>query len=338
MTEKNYGGANSFGFKDKPLKGNSETSMSVSSKKDKKELVKSELSPKVIENYLKAGSIVAQIRKELNTIVKKDVLLIDIAEKIEARIVELGGKPAFPVNTSIDEIAAHYTPIVDDKTVASGLLKVDFGVEVGGFIADNAVSFDFSEGKIHQEMIDFNNKLLDETLDQLEIGSPMKTIGNKVSELISSNGKYKIIRNLSGHSVEEDSIHAGLTILNTPNESSKELKDIAIAVEPFLTTGLGEIYEGRNSEIYLLQSDRVPRDKEARKLLDFIKENYRTKPFCKRWLIKAGLEKINFPLLMLVRDGIVYNFPALIERDKKPVSQAEHTVLFADKVYITTKN
>ncbi|VVB80423.1 Methionine aminopeptidase [uncultured archaeon] len=337
MTEKNYGGANSFGYKGSSAQKSGSSASSVKSdKKEKKEVVKTAISQDVIDCYLKAGKICAEVREYTKKIVKKDVNVLEIAEKIEAKIEELGGSNAFPVNISIDEVAAHYTPILDDKIVASGLFKVDFGVEVDGYIADNAISFDLTDDKRYTEMIKVNEKALNDALDLLEIGSSVKVIGNTISKVVSDSG-YKIITNLSGHSLNQDDLHAGLTISNLPNQNEFPLEDIAIAIEPFLTTGKGEIYEGKPSEIYILQADKLPRDRDARKVLEFIKENYRTKPFCKRWLQKAGLPKVNFALSMLVRDGILHNFGVLIEKDKKPVSQAEHSVLFADKVYVYTR-
>ena len=69
------------------------------------------------------------------------------AEQIEGKIRELGGKPAFPVNLSINEIAAHYTPAYNDETKADGLLKVDIGVQIEGAIADTAFSLDLTKDK-----------------------------------------------------------------------------------------------------------------------------------------------------------------------------------------------
>jgi len=286
---------------------------------------------------MKAGEISKKVDSYIRTIVKKDVLLIEIAEKIEDKIIELGGKIAFPTNLSIDENAAHYTPTIGDTTKAGGLLKVDYGVEVEGFIADRAIAFDLTDDKRYDEMIKLNEFALESALNKLEVGSSVKIIGNTISEIVEKDGRFKIIKNLAGHGLDEDNIHSGLTVSNLKNENNFELKDMAIAIEPFLTTGRGEIYEGKPSEIYVLSEEKLPRDKDARNLLEFISENYRTKPFCKRWLVKAGLTKFNFALSLLIKEGIVYNFPVLVEKEKKPVSQAEHTVIFADKVYITTK-
>jgi len=112
---------------------------------------------------------------------------------------------------------------------------------------------------------------------------------------------------------------------------------MAIAIEPFLTTGVGEVYESSPSEIYMLQEDRKIRDNDARKILEFIKQNYKTRPFCKRWLEKKSFPKLNFSLSIMTKQGILHNFPVLVEKSKKPVSQAEHTILITDKVTVTTK-
>ena len=338
MTEKNYGGANSFGMKDKNVKNkHGAAEVKVVDKKEKAEIELSEMSDKEIKSYMKAGEISKELDVFIHGIVKKDVLLLEIADKIEDKIIELGGKIAFPTNLSIDENAAHYTPIIGDTTKASGLLKVDYGVEVEGFIADRAISLDLTDDKRHSDMIKLNEWALESALNELKIGSPVKIIGNTISSIVQKDGRFKVITNLSGHGLDEDNIHPGLTVSNLKNENNYELKDVAIAIEPFLTAGKGEIYEGKPSEIYVVSEERLPRDRDARKLLEFITNNYRTKPFCKRWLAKAGLTKFNFALSLLIKERILYNFPILIEKDKKPVSQAEHTVIFADKVWVTTK-
>lgn len=334
MTEKQYGGASKHGFSGKIDNkiSNSDFVLKINEKNNLNIDFQDNLDEETIESYKKAGKIVQEVRKFTEKIVKKDVLLIEIADKIEKKILDLGGDCAFPVNTSIDEIAAHYTPVVNDETKATGLLKIDFGVSVNGFIADNAMSFDLTENNEFQDMINLNELALKEVLDSLEFGDTISKIGNKVSEIVKKDGRFRIIHNLSGHSLAEDEIHAGLTIPNHENENSTELSEIAIAIEPFLTTGKGEIYEGKPSDIFMLQNtERQPRERDARKLLEFIKSEFSTRPFCKRWLNESkDLKGISwrFGLTSLVREGIVYNFPVLVEKDKKPVSQAEHSIIF----------
>lgn len=289
-----------------------------------------------IDLYLKAGEIAKQVVDFAKGFISEDMNLEEIADKIEGKIVELGGVPAFPVNLSIDEVAAHYTPVPGDEDVAGGLLKVDLGVSVEGFIADTAFSLDLSEEGVFNEMIEINEKALNSALDSLGVGSPVSKVGEGISNVVKGTG-FTIIKNLTGHELGENSVHAGLTIPNTINGNSRALRDIAFAVEPFLTEGVGEVYEGKPSDIFMLVSGGNVRDASARKILKFIKENYSTRPFCSRWLVKEGFEKVAYSLKLLAREGILHNFPVLVEKSKKPVSQAEHTILITDKVYVSTR-
>src|SRR3989339_515922 len=67
----------------------------------------------------KAGKIAKEVKDYAKSFIKKDMSLLEIAEKIENKIIELGGKMAFPTNLSINEIAAHYTPAHNDETIES---------------------------------------------------------------------------------------------------------------------------------------------------------------------------------------------------------------------------
>lgn len=295
-----------------------------------------------IESYKKAGFIAKEVVAFAKETIKPDMLLIEIANNIDEKITELGAKPAFPVNLSLNEIAAHYTPGNDDKTKAEGLLTIDLGVEINGYIADTAFSLDLTKEKKFQEMINLNQEALEKALSIIKPGIEVGKIGTSIQGTIEKYNKknstnFSIIKNLSGHSLGKNLIHAGLTVSNYENQKSTILTNIAIAIEPFLTTGRGEIYEGKPSEIFMLQKESGnPRDSDARKLLAFIKEEYKTKPFCKRWLEKEGFKKIDFSLRTLTRENILHNFPVLIEKTKQPVSQAEHTVLITEGAEVTT--
>lgn len=294
------------------------------------------------EAYILAGKIAREASDFAKKFVKPGMKLIDIAEKIEGKIVELGGGLGFPVNLSLNEVAAHYTPSSNDETIAEGILKIDLGVEIEGFIADTAFSLDLTSDKKFSEMIKLNEDVLSEALEIIKPGTKVGEIGNTIYGKIEefnkkNNSKYSVITNLSGHSLDENEIHAGLTIPNYRNNNENELEDIAIAIEPFITTGIGEIYEGKDSEIFMLQSELQTRDPDARKILKFIKENYKTRPFCKRWLEKQGFAKLGFSLKILSQRDIIHNFPVLIEKSKMPVSQAEHSVIINKEAVVSTR-
>ncbi len=289
---------------------------------------------------LQAGKIASQVKAYARTIVKKGTPLLDIAEKIEARISELGGKPAFPVNLSMNEIAAHYTPSHDDKTLAHGLLKVDFGVHIDGWTADNAFSVDLENSEENKKLIESSEQSLKKALDAIKLNISTDKIGAIIQETIESYGFSPII-NLSGHSMEQYDLHAGITIPNIDDGRDIKLKEGLYAIEPFATPGSGKVRDGRPSGIYELKNEKSPRSPLARELLQFIKKEYDTLPFCSRWIIKSFGSKALFGLRELEAAGILHQFAQLVEVSSNAggtkVSQAEETIFIEkDEVIVTT--
>lgn len=297
----------------------------------------------VIDSYVRAGNIAREIKKFVENFVKKDMKLIDIALAIDDKIAKFGATPAFPVNLSIDEVAAHFTPDLSCEKKAGGLLKVDIGVCVDGYIADTAISIDLTGGE-HKHLLEANRLVLSNVEKIVKPKMKLNEVGIAVEEALlkfnSDNGtNFSIVRGLCGHSLGKDTIHAGITIPNYKNPSETILDEIAFAVEPFLTYGRGEIYEGAGGGIFALSKVGAKvRDSYSREILAFIEENYKTRPFCTRWLEKAGFRKLRFVLSIFEKQGILKQYPLLIEKTKSAVSQFENTFLIANEnVLITTR-
>ena len=309
------------------------------------------------EKILKAGKIASQAKDYAKTIVKPGVPLLEIAEKIEGEIIKHGGKPAFPVNLSINNIAAHYTPSHDDKTLAYGLLKVDFGVHVDGWTADNTFSVDLENSDENKKLIETSETALKKAIKLIEekvvnkkgVGnSAIKSsallgdvttdeIGAAIQGTIESHGFSPII-NLCGHSMKRYELHGGITIPNIDDGRNVKLKEGLYAIEPFATPGSGKVRDGRPSGIYELTSEKNPRSPLAREVLEFIKKEYNTLPFCSRWIVKALGTRALFGLRELEANGNLHHFNQLIEISGAKVSQAEHTILVEkDKVTVTTE-
>jgi methionyl aminopeptidase len=288
------------------------------------------------EKILKAGEIAKEVKSWIKPQIKKGMPLFEIAEKIENKIVELKGKPAFPTNLSINEIAAHYTPSYNDETKASGLLKVDFGVHVDGWIADTAFSVDLENSEENKKLIEASKQALKNAIKEAEKGTAVGEIGRTIQETIESY-EFSPIVNLTGHEMEEYELHGGLTIQNIRNSRTEKLDKGLYAIEPFATNGSGKIYEGKSSGIYVLVDGRNVRSPEARKVLDFIGDEYHTLPFCSRWIIKKFGIKSLFSLKQLEDNGNLHQYPQLVEASHAKVSQAENTILVDDKVIVTSE-
>jgi len=289
-------------------------------------------------DILKAGEIAKQVREFARSIVVKDKKLLEIAEAVEAKIVELGGEPAFPVNLSINEIAAHYTPSYDDEALAYGLLKVDFGVHVNGWVADTAFTIDLENNEENRKLIEAAEAGLNNVLKFVNKDSTLGEMGGVIEKTINDFGFSPII-NLSGHSMEEYDLHAGITIPNIDNKSEEKIGEGLFAIEPFATNGGGKVNDGRASGIYALINSKNVRGEIAREVLDFIVDEYSTLPFCSRWLVKKFGTKALIGLRQLEQNGNLHSFAQLVEVNRGKVAQAEHTILVEKgEVIVTTRN
>jgi methionyl aminopeptidase len=289
-----------------------------------------------IENYRKAGEIAQEAVKFARTIIKKSAPLLETAEKIEKKICELGGKPAFPVNLSINEVAAHYTPSHDDSAVAHGLLKVDIGVHINGAIADTALSVDLENSSENKKLIEAAEKAINSALETAKPKIQVNQIGKAIHHEITESG-FSPVRNLSGHELGEYMIHAGLTIPNYDNNNPILLEEGAYAIEPFSTTGVGIVQDGKPSGIYRLEERKAIRDSLAREILNHIEKEYKTLPFCSRWIVKKFGTRAIRSLKLMEQSDIIHQYPQLVEKSGKPVAQAEHTIIITDKAEVTTR-
>lgn len=289
------------------------------------------------KKIIQAGKISKQVKQYAREIIKKGVPLIKIADLIDEKIFDLGAKPAFPINLSINEIAAHYTPSADDETLVHGLLKVDIGIQIDGWIADSAFSLDLENSEENKKIIEASKQALENVEKSINSKSKISEIGRIIETTIRSKNLNPIV-NLTGHSMDKYDLHSGASIPNIDNHSDFKLGEGIYAIEPFATNGVGKVKDGKPSGIYILQNQKNTRSPIARELLKQIINEYSTLPFCSRWLVRRYGTKALFGLKQLEQEGILYQFPQLVEISGGIVSQAENTFLIKkNEVIITTK-
>lgn len=268
------------------------------------------------EKTIEAGRIASEVAKYAKDIIKPGMPLLEIAEKIEAKIKELGGEPAFPVNLSINEIAAHYTPSNDDIITAAGLLKVDLGVHVDGWIADTAFSLDMEGNIENKALIETAEKCLSNALKIAKKDVLVGEIGKEIYRTAISSNMMPII-NLSGHEIDRYDLHAGITIPNKDEKKATKLGNGIYAIEPFVTFGDGRVHDGKPSEIYLLLNSKNVRSPIAREILTHVIDEYGSLPFCSRWLVKEFGEKAKVGLRELTAQGNLHRYAELVEDSKE---------------------
>ena len=277
-----------------------------------------------IDCYREAGAILAETMTEARSMVEPGVTQLEVAEYAEDAIREAGAGLAFPVNISINEEASHATPARDDETTfGEEMVCLDIGVHVDGYIADAAVTVDFTGT---DELVEAAEQALDAAINVVGPGVEVGAVGREIEAIIDSYG-YTPILNLSGHGVERYDAHTGPNIPNRAVDRSVELSvgDV-IAIEPFATDGRGKVGEGAVEEIYEQVGDGTVRDRRARQVLDEL-ERFEELPFAARWLDNSRAE---MALRRLKMADIVKGYPVLKEADGQLVSQAEHTLIVTE--------
>ena len=284
-----------------------------------------DLTDEKFEKHREAGEILAQVREETADRVEVGTSHLEIAEYAEDRIRELGGEPAFPVNISIDEEAAHATPEPgDDSTFGEEMINLDIGVHVDGWLADTAVTVDLSG---HPELAEAPAEALDAALEVIEPGVHTGEIGAEIESVIDGYG-YNPVVNLSGHGLGHWEQHTDPNVPNRAVESGVELEvGDTVAIEPFATDGGGKVNEGSDEEIFSLEREASVRNRDARQALEQIVEEFKTLPFARRWL---DTRRAEMALRRLEQQGVVHGYPVLKEDDGFLVSQKEHTIIVTE--------
>ncbi|MBO4763989.1 MAG: type II methionyl aminopeptidase, partial [Candidatus Methanomethylophilaceae archaeon] len=126
-----------------------------------------------------------------------------------------------------------------------------------------------------------------------------------------------------GHQIDYWALHAGYSI--PPYDAGDETLIQAgqtFAVEPFATNGAGEIRNGKPGNIVRFVRDRKVADPKAAEFVEYVKEEFRTFPFCARSCDFPDAEK---HVKALVRHGVLSSYAELVEVKGGIVSQHEYT-------------
>jgi methionyl aminopeptidase len=286
-----------------------------------------------LEKFRLSGKILRETREEMRSQVKENMPIIDVCEKVEGLIRAKGGKPAFPCNVSINEVAAHYTSPPGDtlRIPEASTVKVDLGVQVDGYVTDTAFTVCFNaEGR---SMAATAELALKTAIDNIHGNMGLGKIGGLIENTIKNRG-FKPVSNLTGHSVGRYLIHAGTSIPNVAQFSTTKVRTGEVyAIEPFVTLpdAIGRVDDSPQTTIYRLLKAKSVKDEAAKKLLKYIEANFRTLPFAERWLIgviPAAQHKSAFKELLSSKS--IMGYPVFVEASRKPVAQAEHTILIKD--------
>ena len=310
-------------------KSNSETQ----EEKSKEELEKEEEDRIKLESLRKAGEIAQNVKKDIKPKIKVGTSALEIVSMTEAKIEELGGLCAFPVNLCINNIAAHYTsPLKDDGLIINeaDLVKIDLGVHIDGYIVDTAFTINFNEDESLENIVQSTEVALDAAKMMVKPKVNTRDLGKKIEDIVRGF-KYNPIKELGGHQIERWTVHGKKQLPELGSQGGDIMEEGEVfSIEIFASTGEGSVHNTQYSHIYELNpySGRVPlRRKASKQLLGYVNKNYKTLPFAERWLGKEFRMGVAFGLQELVQQGKLQAHFVLAEKKGVFVAQTEETII-----------
>jgi len=291
------------------------------------------LSEEALQKHRRAGKIASEVREEMRRSVHEGMPILDVCEKAESRICERGGRPAFPCNVSINEIAAHYTsPPKDTRTIPKdSLVKIDLGVHVDGYIADTATTVCFNPE--YETLVHTAEAALEKAVESLRAGLFAAKFGATIEGVVKARG-FRVVSNLTGHKIGRYLIHAGKSLPNVFHVSASRVKlGEVYGVEPFVTLAEadGKVENAPEAHIFRFLKRKSVKNTYSKRLLSYIQKSFLSLPFTERWLqgcVPSNHYKAAFSELLSSKSIMAY--PVFVEASGKPVAQAEHTVLIVE--------
>ncbi len=297
----------------------------------------------VIDSYLKAGKAVGHALALGQKIARPGTNIKDLADILEQDILDRADGWAFPANIGLDHYAAHYSPIIDDPILLpeEGLLKIDLGGHVDGFIADAAVTVNL--GKTQGLYADLCSAVIDALYAVIKLAKPgvnVRDLGAVIQTEIEKYPNIRPVSNLGGHGLGQWDLHSAPFVPNVANSGDNYIlkEGDQIAIEPFATNGYGAIKNGKDLTIFEVKNihkkKNLPQIEKLR--LQKFKKKFGKLPFSPRWIDFMPQNQINAAILKYYRQGILSGYHVFEERAKGIVSQQEHTLLITKEGAIPT--
>jgi methionyl aminopeptidase len=206
--------------------------------------------------YLKAiGRICAEtLRKMINT-TRAGMTTHELDEIGRALLETEGAKSApqamynFPGATciSVSPVIAHGIP--GEHVLRAGeLIHIDVSAELDGYFADTGASMVVSKRERNLEkLLDATRTALTKALHAAKAGNPLNGIGRTVQNEARKRG-YNVIYDLTGHGIGHRLHESPSEVLNFHNPNDRRLLNdgLVLAIEPFLTTGIGRTVTGKD--------------------------------------------------------------------------------------------
>jgi methionyl aminopeptidase len=205
-------------------------------------------SQKDIESLKAIGRICAETLRKMMNVTRAGMTTRELDEIGRAFLEAEGARSApevtynYPAATciSVSPVIAHGIP--DGHVLREGeLIHIDVSAELDGYYADTGASLVVSKrDRSLEKLLDATRATLTKALRAAKAGNLLNGIGRTVEAEARKRG-YNVIYDLTGHGIGRRLHENPKEILNFYNPGDQRVLNerLVLAVEPFLTTGVG---------------------------------------------------------------------------------------------------
>ena len=206
--------------------------------------------PAEIERMRRSGALLRQVHQAVEDAVKPGVSTMDLERVAEAKIRELGAKPAFKgyqkypacLCTSVNEEVIHGIPS-ERKVLREGdVVSVDCGLLVDGYYSDAAVTYPVGTlSEAARKLLHTTQASLEHAIREAQVGATLGDIGAAVQEMCEAEG-YGVVREFVGHGIGR-SMHEDPQVPNygRRGKGQKLKAGMVLAIEPMINAGTAEV-------------------------------------------------------------------------------------------------
>ena len=281
------------------------------------------------QQYKESGRITNEVRPLVQSAVKPGVKFLEVCDLVKHEVESRGGHLAFPTGIGVNQVTAHYAPQDGDESQfkEDDLVKVDYGTHVDGYITDTSVSVTLNPE--YNLLLEATQRALEAAIATARKETRTGEIGRVIHHEAARFG-FKTIENLTGHTLDRYTVHAGKSIPNLYMPGMQDLKrgDV-FAIEPFLTLGsaAGYVVDAPSQTIFSVVARKKTGTPELDAFADRVWDERKTLPFTPRWYSSEfGKNRLLGIVDRLVAKRILRAYPTLVEASGSPVAQFEHTM------------
>lgn len=200
-----------------------------------------------IEKMRRAGHVVRETLDAVRKVVKPGATTLDLEKAAEAKIEELGAKPAFKgyhgfpcvLCTSVNSEVVHGIPSAKRVLKEGDIVSVDCGAIVDGYYGDSAITVPVGQkvDPVTARLIKATEASLQAGIAVVKPGATLGDVGAAVQGVVEAEG-FSVVRDFVGHGIGVN-MHEDPQVPNFgyAGRGMKLRAGMVIAIEPMVNAG-----------------------------------------------------------------------------------------------------